>query len=85
MKTTMFALSLVAFFATSFFFPTKALAVPPHGLRIIYYSNSTYTVEVGRRYYCVGWWLNYGRTSSYKLDETDPTFCQGEAYYSWQY
>ncbi len=73
MKHALLAIALAA--ATVCLFPTKALAYPPNGQRIIYYSDSSYTVDVGRRYVCYGSMFYYGKTSRYSSGGVNLAYC----------
>jgi hypothetical protein len=73
MKKTLLLVTFIA--ATLLLFPSTAFAFPPDGQRLIYYSDSSLTVEVGRRYVCLNSIFHVGSTSSYRTGGVNSAYC----------
>ncbi len=74
MKTA-YMLLTAALLTSLLLFPSTALAAPPDGTRLQYYSTSARTIEVGRRYYCFNVWYKVGTMTSYIYNDFEDNHC----------
>ena len=72
MKRQLTTLALVAGLAVA----TTALAIPPYGYKVIYYSDASYTEVVGDgEFTCTGKWKLYNGIKTPYYVETDVREC----------